>query len=216
LKAQEVLEEKRRKGGERGGGGRERRLFNKEERQNLSRRVFGLHKIVLKKSFRAKFHRRRRRRKKREKIHKSNNVKCLAWFVSLSFLSLLYKGAGSFRTCAIILILILILMRITLHLRIANQVGEDSCCRGGSVHSRFGCSRARSVPPYSPKALWRFRVSTSNSPSGRSRLHFDTHIRYIDQIYAQQSIRVCEDDHLKPRNRQSKNPKALSLLRVSI
>jgi len=37
-----ILEEKRSLGGERGGGGRERRLFNKEERQNLSLRVFGL------------------------------------------------------------------------------------------------------------------------------------------------------------------------------
>ena len=46
-------EEKRRKGGERGGGGRERRLFNKEERQNLSLRVFGLK--LFWRSFRAKF-----------------------------------------------------------------------------------------------------------------------------------------------------------------
>ena len=93
--------------------------------------------------------------------------------VYISFSLFIIQGCGSFRTCAIILILILILilMRITLHLRIANQVGEDSRCRGGSVHSRFGCSRARSVPPYSPTAIWRFRVSTSNSPSGRAWLH---------------------------------------------
>ena len=60
---------------------------------------------------------------------------------------------------------------VTFHLRIANRVGEDSCSRGGIVHTRFGCSRAPSVPPNSPKALWRFRVSTSNSPSSRPGLY---------------------------------------------
>ena len=70
--------EGRRKGGERGGGGRGRRLFNKEERQNLSSRLplswCRRSKIVLKfRSFRAKFHQ-RRRRKKREKIHKIKKV----------------------------------------------------------------------------------------------------------------------------------------------
>ena len=81
-----ILEEKRRKGGERGGGGRERRLFNKEERQNLSSRVFGL-KLFWRRSFRAKFHQRRRRRKKREKIHKSNLKSC---GLCLSLFSLYY------------------------------------------------------------------------------------------------------------------------------
>ena len=57
--------------------------------------------------------------------------------------------------------------RITFLLRTANRVGEDSYCRGGIVHTRFGCSRALFVPPESPTALWQFRVSTSNSPSGR-------------------------------------------------
>ena len=101
-------------------------------------------------------------------------------------------------------------------LRIANRVGEDSRCRGGIVHIRGGCSCARSVPPKSPKALWRFRVSTSNSPSGRSRLHTNTQIRHIYHTYAQQDIRVCEDDHFQPPNWQFPNPKALWLLRVSI
>ena len=76
---------------------------------------------------------------------------------------------------------------ITLLLRIANQVVMDSRCRGGIVHIRDVCSRAPSVPPERSKALWRFRVSTSNSPSGRSWLHPYTHTR-IDQIYAQQDI----------------------------
>ena len=60
---------------------------------------------------------------------------------------------------------------ITLHVRIANRVVIGSCCRGGIVNTRVGRSCALLVPPDSPKALWRFRVSTSNSPSGRSWLH---------------------------------------------
>ena len=100
--------------------------------------------------------------------------------------------------------------------RIANWMGEDSCCRGGIVHIRCGCSCARLARPKSPKALWRFCASTSNSPSGRSRPHTYTQIRYIDQTYAQQDIRVHEDDHLKPPIRQFSNPKELWLLRVSI
>ena len=64
---------------------------------------------------------------------------------------------------------------ITLHVRIANRVVIGSCCRGGIVHIRGGCSRAQIERPESPKALWRFRVSTSNSLSGRMRLHTHTH-----------------------------------------
>ena len=44
-------------------------------------------------------------------------------------------------------------------------VEEDSYCRGGIVHIRGGRSRARLIRPKSPTALWRFRASTSNSPS---------------------------------------------------
>ena len=105
---------------------------------------------------------------------------------------------------------------VTLHLRIANRVGEDSRCRGGIVNTRCGFSRALFVRPESPKALWRFRVSTSNSPNGRSLPQPHTHVRYMYHTYAQQDIRVCGDDHCEPHNRQFSNPKALSLLRVSI
>ena len=84
---------------------------------------------------------------------------------------------------------------VALHVRIANQVGEDSYCRGGIVRIRGGCSRALFVPPYSPKALWRFRASTSNSLSGRSRPQTNTQLRYIYHTYARQDIRVCGDDH---------------------
>ena len=105
---------------------------------------------------------------------------------------------------------------ITSLLRTANRVGEDSCCRGGIVNIRGGCSCVPTRRPKTSTALWRFRVSTSNSPSGQTRLHAHTPIRYIYQTYARQDIRVCEDDHLKPPIGQLANPKALSLLRVSI
>jgi hypothetical protein len=66
---------------------------------------------------------------------------------------------------------------ITLHVRIANQMVMGSCCRGGIVHIRFGCSCERGIRSNSPTALWRFRASTSNSLSGRFRLHMHTHLR---------------------------------------
>ena len=88
------------------------------------------------------------------------------------------------------------------HLRIANRMVKGSYCRGGIVNTRFGCSRARSVLPISSKALWRFRASTSNSLSGRTRPPKNTHLRYIDHNYARQDIRVYEDDHDKPHMRQ--------------
>ena len=81
------------------------------------------------------------------------------------------------------------------HLRIANRVGEGSYCRGGIVNTRGGCSSALVVRPKSSKALWRFRASTSNSPSGRSWPHNHTPVRHIYQTHAQQGIRVYEDDH---------------------
>ena len=45
------------------------------------------------------------------------------------------------------------LARVTLRARTTSLEGEDSCCRGGIVHSRGGCSRARSVWRSRPKAL---------------------------------------------------------------
>ena len=105
---------------------------------------------------------------------------------------------------------------VTLRVLIANRMVTDSSCRGGIVNIRDVCSCALSKAPQSSKALWRFRVSTSNSPSGRSWPLSNTDLRYIDNTYAQQDIRVCEDDHFQPPKRQFSNSKALSLLRVSI
>ena len=81
--------------------------------------------------------------------------------------------------------------RAVLLLRKTSLLGEDSCCRGGIVNIRFGCCGALPIRRPRPKALWRFRVGTSNSLSGRIRLHSHTHLRHIHHIYAQQDIRVC-------------------------
>ena len=78
--------------------------------------------------------------------------------------------------------------------RTTSLLGEDSYCRGSIVHTRNVFSRERLIRRESSKALWRFRVSTSNSPSGRSWQHTNTPIRQIDHTFAQQDIRVCEDD----------------------
>jgi len=99
---------------------------------------------------------------------------------------------------------------VTFHLRIANRVGEDSYCRGGIVHTRGVCSRGlRKQMRHCSKALWQFRASTSNSLSGRSWPHSHTPVRHIHHTYAQQDIRVCEDDHIQPPKRHFSNPKAL-------
>ena len=91
---------------------------------------------------------------------------CERFSRNVSF-SLSLSLSHSVITLSFILILILIPRCVTLHLRIANHLVMDSCCRGGIVHIRCGCSCALRKPPHGPTALWRFRVSTSNSPSGR-------------------------------------------------
>ena len=64
---------------------------------------------------------------------------------------------------------------VTRRARIASLLVMGSRCRGGIVNIRCGCSRARIRTAHSPTALWRFRASTSNSPSGRSgRIHTRT------------------------------------------
>ena len=126
---------------------------------------------------------------------------CECFSRNVSF-SLSLSLSHSVITLSFILILILIPRCVTLHLRIANHLVMDSCCRGGIVHIRFGCSCVPRIRRPRPKALWRFRVSTSNSPSGQTRLHAHTPIRYIYQTYARQDIRVCEDDHVEPPNWQ--------------
>ena len=94
---------------------------------------------------------------------------CLSLFLSLSLSSCVFMRCVKFR------------------LRIANCVEEGSYCRGGIVHIRGGRSRALFVWPQSASALWRFRASTSNSPSGRSWPHPHTHTG-IDYNYSQKDI----------------------------
>ena len=94
----------------------------------------------------------------------------------------------------LMMILILILTRVTLRARIAKRVGECSYCRGGIVNTRGGCICALFVRRPRPKALWRFRASTSNSLNGRSRPQTHKPVRHIHHTYARQDIEVYEDD----------------------
>ena len=76
-----------------------------------------------------------------------------------------------FRVCTVVQALgfmsasVLLPSRITSLLRKTNRLVEDSCCRGGIVRIRGGRSRVLLVRPLRSTALWRFRASTSNSPS---------------------------------------------------
>ena len=105
--------------------------------------------------------------KEREK-GRSSEPRCL----SLSLLQVLLRL--NLRLFTMILILILILMYVTLRARTANLLVTGSRCRGGIVNILGGCSRAHILWRQSPMALWRFRVSTSNSPSGHWRPHLNT------------------------------------------
>ena len=84
---------------------------------------------------------------------------------------------------------------VVLRLRIANRLVEGSYCRGGIVNTRGVRSRTLLERRSCPKALWRFRASTSNSPSGRSWPPTDTALRHIYHTYARQDIRICGVDH---------------------
>ena len=100
----------------------------------------------------------------KKKIHES-------LFVSLFIVVLQEQRVYTSRA-----ILFYSILRAVLHIRIANQVGEDSYCRGGIVHIRGVCSCERLVQPESSTALWRFRVSTSNSLGGLSWPQSNTHM----------------------------------------
>ena len=104
-------------------------------------------------------------------------------FCLLSLFVFIKQKSGRVKVITLFLIL-----NVTLPPRIANRVGEDSYCRGGIVHSRDVCSCALLERPKSPKGLWRFRVSTSNSRSGRAWPPTDKLICYIYHTYAQQDI----------------------------
>ena len=155
-------------------------------------------------------------RMKSERVWKSNlgdfesNVSSALYRVCVS-LSLV-----SFITRFTMMMMMMTTFRVVLQARIANRVVEGSCCRGGIVNTRGGCSCALLVRRPRPKALWRFRVRTSNSPIGRAWPHTDTPNGQSAQIYARQDIRVRGDDHFEPPKRQFKDSTALWLLRVSI
>ena len=134
---------------------------------------------------------------KRKKYYALLRVSFLqAWFcVSLSFFSSFSRSLSLF-----------VCVCVFMGCRSSSFVsptgwGEDSRCRGGIVNiGRGGCSCARLATAQTSTALWRFRASTSNSLSGRSRLHAHTPTCHIYHTYARQDIRVCEDDHFsRPR-----------------
>jgi len=91
---------------------------------------------------------------------------------------------------------------VTFRARIANRVVKGSRCRGGIVNIRDGRTCARVVRRDYPTALWRFRASTSNSPSGHTRAHTHTHFLDIHHICVQQDTRVYVNDLLKLPMRQ--------------
>jgi len=136
--------------------------------------------------------------RKRNKSNSSLLLIVFGWINYVS-LSLSLQGCKSgFRTRVIILILFLILARATLRARIANQVGEDSCCRGGIVHIQCGCSCALAYGVDCPKALWRFRASTSNSLSSRTlaaHVHasFVIFIKFtLNKIFEYVEMTICK------------------------
>ena len=92
------------------------------------------------------------------------------------------------RVCEALITRLSFLDDVTLRARqFANWVVLDSCCRGGSAHIwvarcflHIWVVRYRTLfvrPERRSNALWRFRASTSNSPSGRSWPHPRTPIR---------------------------------------
>ena len=111
----------------------------------------------------------------------------------------------------------IILARVTLRVRIANRIGRGQLLsRRYCTHSGWLFSCASHTASYGPKALWRFRVSTSNSPSGRTWPHATRNslifiILTLDKIFEYVEMTICS----RPSG-SILNPKALSLLRVSI
>ena len=102
-------------------------------------------------------------------------------------MSLFYK-LGVFLFLSLSLFVCVFIRCVKFRLRIANRMVKGSYCREGIVHSRDVCSGALLERPKSPKGLWRFRVSTSNSRSGRAWPPTDKPICYIYHTYAQQDI----------------------------
>ena len=90
--------------------------------------------------------------------------------------------------CVFMILILILMMYITLRARIASRMVMGSRYRGGIVNIQIGCYRARIVKYNYPMALWRFRVRTSNNPSGHSWQHTDTYLRETYHICAQSGI----------------------------
>ena len=110
----------------------------------------------------------------------------------------------------ILLILILILI-LNIPLRPSyrqNNGNGQLLSRRYCKHSGWLFSRASRTALIRPTALWRFRVSTSNSRSGRSLAAIRTHASAILIILTLNKIfEYVEMTILQPQKRQSENPK---------
>ena len=111
--------------------------------------------------------------------------------------------------CICVFMILILMMYITLRACIASRMVMGSRYRGGIVNIRGGCSCVRLVQRQSTTELWRFRVKTSNNPSGHSWPPTDTFLWKSVHIYAQPGIRVCGDDHFELLLRQQPDSKAL-------
>ena len=79
---------------------------------------------------------------KSERVWKSN-LGDFEWSVSYALYRVCVSlSLVSFITRFTMMMMMMNKFRVILHARIANQMGEDSRCRGGIVNTRCGCSRA--------------------------------------------------------------------------
>ena len=97
----------------------------------------------------------------------------------------------------------IILVRVTLRVRIANPMVKGSCYRGGIVHIRFGsflCASRTASSSHGALAVSCKYFKQSKWPF----LAACAHAYFVDiyHTYAQQDIRVYEDDHFEPPMRQ--------------
>ena len=71
---------------------------------------------------------------------------------------------------------------ITLHVRIANRVVIGSCCRGGIVHTRVGCSCALSYGPIVPRRFGGFVQVLQTVQVAVHGCTLDTHYRIFIKL----------------------------------
>ena len=98
---------------------------------------------------------------------------------------------------------------VALHVRIANHLVEDSCCRGGIVNTRFGCSRARLVRPESQGALAVSCKYFKQSKWPFSAAYTHAHIAIFIKLTLNKIFEYVEMTIFSRPSGSSPNPKAL-------